>query len=341
MPHATAKNRPRNMAEQVRRLLSLFGPEDRVLVSIAADPDALASALAFKRLLWRRVAGVTIARVNEISRPDNLAMVRLLKIPVEPLASLRPDDYSKRVLVDSQPRHHKAFARAAQHVVIDHHPLGEELEKACFSDIRPRYGATASILTEYLRAAGIKPSARLATALVYGIKNDTAGFQRPSLEQDVKAFQFLFPKANQSVLRNIEFSEMRLKDLEVLHQALEVYVVRRHCIFAHLGPCKNPDNLVQIADFFLKVDSVDMSVASGVHHNGLIIVVRNAGLRNNAGKLVEQAFGHLGSAGGHKSMARAEIPLPMLQDHLRGLDQEAVGEFIRKSLQRPAGRSRS
>ena len=340
MPATALKQRPRNMAEQVRRLLALFNPEDRVLISIAADPDALGSALAFKRLLWRRVTSVTIARVNEISRPDNLAMVRLLKIPVEPLPSLRPDDFSKRVLVDSQPRHHKAFARFPQHVVIDHHPLGEEMDKACFSDVRPRYGATSSIMTEYLRAAGIKPSARLATALVYGIKNDTAGFQRPSLEQDVKAFQFLFPKANLSVLRNIEFSEMRLKDLEVLHQALEVFVVHRHCIYAHLGPCKSPDNLVQIADFFLKVDSVDMSVVSGLYQNRLVIIVRNAGLRSNAGRMVEEAFGHLGSAGGHKSMARAELPLPVLQDHLRDLSDTTLGEFIRKALRRPSVRAR-
>ena len=327
------------MAEQVRRLLAIFGPEDRVLISISADPDALGAALAFKRLLWRRVASVTIARVNEISRPDNLAMIRLLGIPVEAMGSLRPDDFSKRVMLDSQPHHSPALASHVQHVIIDHHPLGEASEKSAFSDIRPQYGATSSMLTEYLRAARIKPSARLATALVYGIKNDTAGFQRPSLEADVKAFQFLFPKANLSMLRKIEFSEMRLKDLEVLHQALEVFVVRRHCIYAHLGACKNPDNLVQIADFFLKVDSVDMSVVSGVHQNRLVAIVRNAGLRTNAGKLVSQAFGSLGSAGGHRAMARAEIPLPVLKDHLGDLERHTLRDFVIRSLQRPPRKS--
>jgi hypothetical protein len=119
------------------------------------------------------------------------------------------------------------------------------------------------MMTEYLQGAKIKPSPRLATALVYGIKNDTAGFQRPSLEEDVKAFKFLFPKATLSVMRKIEFSEMRVKDLEHLREALDRRVLRKHCMFAHMGEIKSPDNLVQIADFFLKVDIVDSSAVSG------------------------------------------------------------------------------
>jgi nanoRNase/pAp phosphatase (c-di-AMP/oligoRNAs hydrolase) len=335
MPNRDGKHKPRNMAEQARRLLALFTPEDRVLITIAADPDAMGAALAFKRLLWRRVAGVTIARVNEITRPDNLAMIRLLKIPLEPLNSLRPEDFGKRVMVDSQPHHSKGFAGVHQHVIIDHHPVGEGGDRALFVDIRPRYGATSSIMSEYLRAAGIKPSARLATALVYGIKNDTAGFQRPALAEDVAALQFLFPKANQAILRNIEFSEMRLKDLEVLRQALGLYQVRRHGIFVHLGVCQSPDNLVQIADFFLKVDSVDFTAASGIHRDNLVIVMRNVGLRSNAGTLAQKAFGELGPAGGHKSMARAELPLVKLRERLGRLDDAKLRDFVMQSLLHP------
>ncbi|MFH1059779.1 MAG: DHH family phosphoesterase [Pseudomonadota bacterium] len=340
MPSRGSKNKPRNMAEQVRRLLALFAPEDRVLVSIAADPDAMGAALAFKRLLWRRVASVTIARANEITRPDNLAMIRLLNIPLEPLNSLRPGDFSKRVMVDSQPHHSKTFAGTPQHVIIDHHPLGEGTDKALFADVRPRYGATSSIMTEYLRAAGIKPSTRLATALVYGIKNDTAGFQRPAIAEDVAALQFLFPKANQAVLRNIEFSEMRLKDLEVLRQALGLYQVRRHCIFVHLGACQSPDNLVQIADFFLKVDSVDFTAASGIYRDNLVVVMRNVGLRTNAGALAQRAFGDIGPAGGHKAMARAELPVAVLKERLGKLDEAKLRDFVMQSLLRPAAAKR-
>ena len=62
---------PISAAEKLRRLQSQFAGEDQVLILINADPDAIASAIALKRLLWRKVAGVTIAHTNVITRPDN------------------------------------------------------------------------------------------------------------------------------------------------------------------------------------------------------------------------------------------------------------------------------
>ena len=52
-----------------------FSNDDRVLVAINADPDAIASALAVKRLLWRKVQAITIFHINTIDRPDNMAML--------------------------------------------------------------------------------------------------------------------------------------------------------------------------------------------------------------------------------------------------------------------------
>ncbi len=331
--NGAAKHR-RPPAELARKLLATFDAEDRVLILIAADPDALASAMAFKRLLWRRVASVSIARINEVSRPDNLAMMRLLGIKVLPIEEVDPAAYSKRVIVDSQPHHSEDFPKLPIDVIIDHHPVGESAASCGFMDIRPRYGATSSMMTEYLKGAKITPSVRLATALVYGIKTDTASFGRPSLPEDVAAFQYLFPKANQSVLRKIEFSEMRLKDLALLHLALDRFVVRKHSLFVHLGNVSSPDNLVQIADFFLRVDSVDVCAVSGICEEKLVVILRSAAPRTNAGKLAESAFGSLGQAGGHKSMARAEMDLGAVQKCCKDLSEEPLGAWVMRRLQR-------
>ena len=295
-------------ASLAKRLLARFEPEDRVLIVIAADPDALASALAFKRLLWRKVANLTIAHVNTITRPDNLAMVRLLSIPLTPLAEVDPKAFSKKVMLDSQPHHHEDFRALKLDVIIDHHPLGDASNAAGFVDIRPRYGATSSMLTEYLRGARIKPSSRLATALTYGIKTDTASFGRPSLLEDVQAFQYLFPKANGSVLRKIEFSEMRLKDLALLHLALDRFVVRKHSMYVHLGEVSSPDNLVQIADFFLRVDSVDTCAVSGVHQDKLVVIMRSAAYRTNVGSIAEAPLATWARPGGTRPWPGPRYP---------------------------------
>lgn len=82
-----------------------------------------------------------------------------------------------------------------------------------------------------------------------------------------------------------------------------------HIAVAHMGRVKKPDTLVQIADFFLKLAEALWSVASGVSGDRLIVVIRNAGFRRNAGRMAREVFGDVGSAGGHRDSARAEIPL--------------------------------
>jgi len=163
-----------------------------VLVVISADPDAIASAMAVGRLLWRRVESVTISNVNPIDRPDNLAMIRLLKVPLKPLPELQLERFTKVVIVDSSPATTSscAISNPMPSLIITRYQSG-----APFTDIRPSYGATATLLTEYLRAARIGPSRILATALYHAIKTDTDDFKRQTLNEDLLAFQYLFRHA--------------------------------------------------------------------------------------------------------------------------------------------------
>jgi hypothetical protein len=71
---------------------------------------------------------------------------------------------------------------------------------------------------------------------------------------------------------------------------------------------------VLIADFFMRVNSVTWSVVSGLYRNTLVIVLRNDGIRKNAGNTAIKSFGQFGSAGGHKGMARAEIRTDDLEE---------------------------
>jgi nanoRNase/pAp phosphatase (c-di-AMP/oligoRNAs hydrolase) len=50
-------------------------------------------------------------------------------------------------------------------IIVDHHPVTEPI-KTDVLDIREDYGANPSLLTEYLKTGKIKPSLKLATALV-------------------------------------------------------------------------------------------------------------------------------------------------------------------------------
>jgi len=44
----------------INKLLGIFDKDDYLLILIQPDPDSIASSMALKRLLWRRVSKVTI-----------------------------------------------------------------------------------------------------------------------------------------------------------------------------------------------------------------------------------------------------------------------------------------
>lgn len=320
--------------ERVRRFYTCFCKSDRVLIVINADPDAIASAMAVKRLLWRKVTAVTISVINVIERPDNLEMIRLLSVKLTFIKNVDLKEFNRFVIVDSQPDHHECFAMFRPHVIIDHHP--ETCPIASYVDIRPHYGATATILTEYIRALKIKPSVKLATALFLAIKTDTRNFERQTQIEDIRAFQFLYRHVNIHLTQRIEQTEIQPEYLKYYLKALHNKVIKRGRVFIHLGRVTNPDICVLIADFFMHVSSITWSIVSGIYDKKLVIIFRNDGLNKNAGKTAQTAFGRFGSAGGHKSMARAEIDIKEIGQELNCRTDKALQDWIIKKIYQPS-----
>jgi nanoRNase/pAp phosphatase (c-di-AMP/oligoRNAs hydrolase) len=300
----------RKLDTRLNDLFELFSRDERWLIIINADPDALASAKALKRIMARRCRDTDIAQVNEISRPDNLEMISSLRIHSQVLTPKLAEQYDKFAIVDSQPHHHKDFAPYHFSIVIDHHPLLDDHPvDAEYIDIKPEYGANSTILTEYLHHLKIRPGEQLATALLYGIKTDTSSFERPFHDADVRAFQYLSKYSNQLLLRKIYRSEFHMEWLEYFSKAFyKMHAVDRG-MFAHMGEVENPDILVVLADFFLRVHGISWNIISGRVEDKLVLIFRGDGLTRDMGKFAAFLFQDIGAAGGHETMARAELPL--------------------------------
>ena len=294
---------------RVERIRAQFARAERVLILMQddPDPDAIASALAFKALLGRNRMATTIGTFGTITRAENRAMTRILEIDVDAIKPRALEEYDRIAIVDAQP---SFFEERIERVdfVVDHHPE-EAPVRAAMKDIRPSYGATATILTEYLRAVDAKLSQRLATALLYGIKADTQYLERGATRADMEAFAFVHAHANHSALRRIERPELPDAALDVLARGIAHRHVVGPVVFAHLGAVTYPELVAQFADFFLQVEGSEWSVVSGTVHGELHVSVRNVGYVRAAGEVVRLAFGDLGGAGGHRSMAKAVIRL--------------------------------
>jgi nanoRNase/pAp phosphatase (c-di-AMP/oligoRNAs hydrolase) len=313
---------------RVDRLRAHLAGAERVLVLMQddPDPDAIASALALRTLLGRNKTAAPIATFGAITRPENRAMTRILEIEVEQIKSRALDEFDAVAIVDAQPSFFEERLRDVD-LVIDHHPE-ETPVRAAIKDIRPAYGATSTILTEYLRAAEVKFHQRLATALLYGIKADTLHLERGAVKADMEAFAFLHPQANHSALRRIERPQLPPEALDILALGIARRQMVNGVVFVHVGAVAYPELVPQFADLFLQTEGAEWSVVSGTVNGELHISVRNVGYVRAAGDVVRQAFGDLGSAGGHRSMAKAVIRLREWRARVGDLADDATRAAI-------------
>lgn len=303
--------------------------DERWCVLINADPDALASALAFKRIMHTKTVYTDIARINEITRPDNLAMVRYLRIPVKMWQPEKAGCWSHFALVDSQPAHNQAFETLKYDVVIDHHPPTELkvfLNPGAFCCIRNNVGATSTMMTQFLQVMRLRPGPLLATALLFGIRSDTGAFERSGVEEDLRAYQWLSHHADNNLLRRISRSEYLRSWLPFFSRAFRTLV---DCpgggAYASLNDIPDADLIVSVADFFTKVHGLRWIVVSGIFEKTVIVVFRGDGSRD-IGRFADACFYDVGTAGGHRNLGRAEFPLSEVPKGIK------ASEFVLKRL---------
>lgn len=298
-----------------------------ILVQNDPDPDALASGLALRVLLGRNKQTAPIGSFGEVTRSENLNMVKLLDIPVRKIAPDSLQHFSKIALVDVNPAYFKDLDIKAD-IVIDHHHVSENPD-AAFFDIRPSYGATSTIMGQYLIDGNYKITPRLATALVYGIKTDTMFLDRDISPADIEVFTSLYPIVNLNMLRQIEHATLEYGEINGFIKALNNINIFDKILFSYLGKIQQEDIVPRLADFCLQIGRTQWAIVSGIYNENIICSVRNVGYVKHAGEIVDRAFGRIGSAGGHHSMAKAVIPLRKFKKHFGvSLRKEIGGKII-------------
>jgi nanoRNase/pAp phosphatase (c-di-AMP/oligoRNAs hydrolase) len=312
----------RARVQQYQRYLS---DADRVLIMLHndPDPDALASGLALRNVLRRTKATAILGAIQGVTRPENLRMVNLLDIHVEPVTPGSLAEYDRIAMVDVQPNYFGGLIDRVD-LVIDHHPE-QPGYTAVFKDIRADYGSTSTILTEHLRAVDVNISERTATAMLYAIKSDTLFFSRHTNRVDLEAFSYLYSLADAALIRKMEGAEITLERLDYVMRAYRGGTLTDQVFCAFLGASAREDFIPYVADFFLQVENVKWSVVAGIVNDMLVISVRNLGYSKNAGEFVRRFFSDIGSAGGHRAMAKAVVPMHGFRQKFGDLTGDDVG----------------
>ncbi len=320
-------------AARCRKLkTALRGVDGRLAVVMHdnPDPDAIASAVALVRVAERFGVPATPCYYGDISHQENRALVNLLELD---LRNLAPDEdlseFAGFALVDhSRPGVNDGLPESVYpDVVVDHHPPRAPIE-ARFADLRSDVGATSTLLTTYLTELDVPLTPTIATALLYGIRVDTADFSREVCVEDFTAAATLWPHVDVAVLERVEAPSISGETIDVLARAIEFRDVRSRVLASYVGAIGDRDTLSQAADRLLSMDGIGTTLVYGRCEGTVFVSARSRDDDIDLGETLRTAFGRVGSAGGHADMAGAQVPIGIIGDVEDDRDLDAALEEV-------------
>jgi len=274
------------------------------------DPDSLASAVALRHLLTMKLnRDSVIAFSGMISRGENITMARELEIVLTPMETVDLGDFSMICMLDTQPETGNNSLPPGTRVdlVVDHHPIRQTSRDCRWIDIRDNYGATATILYEYLKAQDVSLGTKLATALFYAIKSETQDLGREAGRADRNAYLHLFPLTNKALLYEITHPRLSPAHFRAMHTALENTVIYGSVLVISMGELTSPEVVAEMADYLVRLEGIEVAMSMGRDHRTLILSMRTMRHDLNAGELMRKLVAGQGTAGGHGMMAGGRI----------------------------------
>lgn len=300
--------------ERVENLIRLCRGEKRLAIISHdnPDPDSLASAWALSRLLKANKIPSKLLYSGVLGRAENVALVKTLGIPLVHLETPRneqPLPYALLV-VDTQPAFGNNCLMPQDHVVgvIDHHLSPKRLSFP-FQDIRQGYGATGTILWEYLTAAKIPMDAKLASALHYAIRTETMELGREASNADKEAYLSLFPRMDIGTLATILNAKRPASFFTAISKAVRRARVHGCALVLPMGRVPTPEIVPEAAETLLRLEGIVWTLSLGERRGILYFSLRSTDPESNAGELAIHLAEGLGTAGGHDQTAGGKITL--------------------------------
>ena len=295
------------------------------------DPDAIASAFGLQSLIETYNIEATICYKGKIDRHNTRKMMELFNIKavnIDRIVSM-PED-TQLILIDAQKNSGNVFDLSCDKVIsIDHHQVVQGYPYV-FADVRTNVGACASIIASYFFENNIPITVEVATALLYGIKIDTAQLTRGVSQLDLDVFSKMFFMVDEKYMDALESGTVELEDLQAYGSAISSITVEDYVSFANTGKDCPEALIAEIADFMVAVKDVYLAVVYSVRTEGIKISVRSDKQSGcNAGKIVIDALEGIGTGGGHARMAGGYISL---RNRIESL--ETLLEIVRENFKR-------
>jgi nanoRNase/pAp phosphatase (c-di-AMP/oligoRNAs hydrolase) len=164
--------------------------------------------------------------------------------------------------------------------------------------------------------------------MLYAIKSDTLFFNRQANRVDIEAFSYLYPLADAALIRKMEGAEITEERLNYVLEAKQHSRMREQVFCTFLGTLPREDFIPYVADFYLQLEEIKWTIVGGIVGDSVVISVRNLGYSRNAGEFVRKCFAEIGSAGGHRAMAKAVMPLAAYRQKFGSLSADTFTQRV-------------
>lgn len=305
--------------------------EVTVLMHPNPDPDAMGAAMGIAAIADSVGTDPVLQYPGQIRHQENRAFRTVLGLEMSRVESASELESEETVLVDhNTPRGFTGSELVEPIAVIDHHPGNGTGTR--FTDVRTGYGATSTIVAEYLQdlgamvgeseddGEGIVVGSELATGLVYGIQSDTNHLTTGCSEAEFAASAFLFPGIDEDLLDRVANPQVSDDVLKTKAEAIIEKRVEGSFAVCDVGEIDNVDAIPQAADELMHLEGVTAVVVFGENDGTLHLSGRSRDDRVHMGESLRHAISDIpmANAGGHARMGGGQLPI----EHMRGRGED-------------------
>ena len=288
-----------------RAFKKLLSPGRRLTIYTRNNPDSdsLASSLALKRIVEHYNMDADIYYTGTIQNKT------LLNILVDDLTRVAEISESQNVtaFVDMLPA--ELTGKKIIPAIVIGHTLGNiEGIRCAYRDIRTTE-TTSSILIEYLKKLGVAIDKKLATLLLFAIRDKTKTLITNLTFADLEAYWYIHKYVDMELLLSLEHPSVRLETFTDLSRAIDNKLIKGAYLFTTVGYVKDPTTIPKVCKYMLDIDGVSTALVFAVDATKIHIYAESENMELNMKNILRKAFEDLGEVTGGPFHAGISIPL--------------------------------
>lgn len=267
------------------------------------DSDSIASSLALKRIAEHFGKDATIYFTGVMQNKT------LINIIGDDVTNIPVISQSQKVtaFVDLLPTEITG-EKLAPTIVIGH-TLGNTEKIRCeYHDIRTT-DTTSSIMIDYLKTLGVAIDKRLATLLLFAIREKTRALLTKFTLEDIEAYWYIHRYIDMEILNSLEHPSAKLETFEDLSRAIGNKMIKGASLFTTVGFVKDTTTIPKVCKYMLDIEGISTALVFAVDAIKIYVYAESRNMELNMKNILKKAFGDWGEAAGGTSSASISIPL--------------------------------